>query len=142
MPWAAEVTGSDPYVDYTSNLAGAEDYLPYLGSQAPGFAAADYEYWMQGRAPTVPLSELDPDYLAGFESEVPVEARRVGALANALLGAFVIPSIIRSLTHGAPVGPATILMGGLIGGFAGYHMPMTSTVALGLGFLQETELAY
>jgi len=142
MPWAAEVTGSDPYVDYASNLAGPEDYFTHLGPQAgrlPGFA--EYEYWMQGRAPTMPLSALDPDYLAGLEAEVPVEARRVGALANALLGAFVIPSLIRSLTQGAPVGAATILAGGLIGGFAGYHMPLASTVALGLGFLQETELA-
>lgn len=121
MPWADSVTGADPYVDYRSNLAGAQDYLRYLAPQVPQT-----------------LSEF-ADMAALEEAEG--SAREVGAVAGVFLGAFAIPLLLQNFSargeYKPPMRPGFVLAGMVAGGLLGYWKPLTANIVQGVFLMTE-----
>ena len=128
-PWASEVTGDDPLVDYASNLAGPENFPGFLGPVAghqPGFALQDYDPDYD----TLEMEGLDgeygKEYWTEFLKDPPVQAQFIGAVANAALGVVVLPGYI-----GAGNGPRSggmLLASAAIGGVLGWFFPLPTTV--------------
>lgn len=113
MPWAAEISGDDPYANYTSNLAGPQDYLRYLGPRVP-----------------TSLSQFADELVTEEWEDV---AREVGAVAGGALGALVVPSVLQALSrhtrgYEVPLGAGSALVGLILGGMFGYWQPKVSTI--------------
>lgn len=85
------------------------------------------------------LSEYAYD-LEAVGEEIPKEAREIGAAANAILGLYVIPTLLRRMQGGAPVGVGTYLASALLGGFLGYWKPLPITLIQGMFLISESEL--
>jgi hypothetical protein len=98
----------DPYADYASNLTG--------------FAARIVD---------------DPAYLASLEGEGGGETNVAAVIANAAMGAFVIPTLWRKLQRGAPVGGGAVLAGALIGGLLAWWQPVPTTLVQSTALLFE-----
>ena len=76
--------------------------------------------------------------LSAVEDEGPSkEVRELGAAAGAILGVFVIPTLLRNMRRGGPVGTGTILAGGVIGAVLGYWRPLPMTLIQGSLLLTE-----
>ena len=76
--------------------------------------------------------------LSAVEDERPSkEVRELGAAAGAILGVFVIPTLLRNLSRGAPIGTGTLIMGGVLGAVLGYWKPLPMTLIQGSLLLTE-----
>lgn len=142
-PWAAEVSGHDPFVDYTSNLSGldgldgfgtlqlggASDYPEYLGAQAgrqEGFLAD---------------TEVEEEYLGtlqamgepGFDWSAWTDAERTGTVAGAALGLALGPAIVQRFSN-APMGYGTAVAGALAGAIIGNRWPGGGITAMSVLF--------
>jgi hypothetical protein len=83
------------------------------------------------------LAGHEDAYLEGLGAADADASNVVSIIANAAMGALVIPSIMRRMRRGGPIPESTMLVGLVVGGVLGWWKPLPTTLVQSAALLLD-----